>query len=99
MRGMDLKEFLEPMTAEAREQFASRCVTSWGHLRNVIYGYRSCSPSLAVRIERESGKAIRCWTLRPDDWHLHWPHLVGTPGSPRQPRAAVQSRGGFAKAA
>ena len=40
-----------------------------GHLRNVSYGYRTCAESLAIAIERESRRKVRCERLRPDvDW-------------------------------
>lgn len=79
---MDLKSFLAPMDAEQREQFASRCSTSKGHLQNVMYGVRPCATDLAVSIERESGHAVRRWELRPEDWYRHWPELIGTNGAP-----------------
>jgi DNA-binding transcriptional regulator YdaS (Cro superfamily) len=27
--------------------------------------------------------SVRLWHLLPDDWHEHWPHLIGTPGAPK----------------
>ena len=35
-------------------------------------------------IERVTG--VRRWYLRPDDWHLIWPELIGRPGAPRAPK-------------
>lgn len=40
------------------------------------------SPAECVRIERESGYELRRWHLRPADWHLIWPELVGIEGAP-----------------
>lgn len=34
-------------------------------------------------IERATGGAVRRWDLRPADWHLIWPELVGTEGAPQ----------------
>jgi DNA-binding transcriptional regulator YdaS (Cro superfamily) len=31
------------------------------------------------------GGAIALWHLRPDDWHLIWPELVGAQGAPDVP--------------
>ena len=59
-----------------RAAFAIRCDTSLGHLTNVAYGYKPCSPELAVSIERESGGAVKRQELRPDDWTRIWPELV-----------------------
>lgn len=78
---MDLKTFLSPMGAEAREDFARRCATTKGHLQNVMYGLKTCATDLAVRIERESSLQVRRWDLRAD-WADHWPELIGLPGAP-----------------
>lgn len=68
---MDLKSYLESLSTEEREKFAERCGTTAGHLRNVSYGYRNCAESLAINVERESGRKVRCETLRPDvDWQF-----------------------------
>lgn len=40
------------------------------------------SPELCVRMEVESARSLRRWDLRPDDWHLIWPELIGTDGAP-----------------
>jgi DNA-binding transcriptional regulator YdaS (Cro superfamily) len=66
-----LKTYLETLSVAEREEFAKRCGTTAGHLRNVSYGYRSCAESLAIAIERESGGSVRCENLRPDvDWQF-----------------------------
>jgi len=75
MLDMDLKTYLKPLDAEAREQFASQCETGVGHLQNVMYGVRPCSPALAVLIERHSGGQVTRRELRPDDWLAIWPEL------------------------
>jgi DNA-binding transcriptional regulator YdaS (Cro superfamily) len=68
---MELKIYLESMTLVEREAFAVKCGSSAGHLRNVSYGYRTCAESLAIAIERESKRKVRCETLRPDvDWQF-----------------------------
>lgn len=72
---MDLKTFLESLTMKEREDFATRCNSSAGHLKNVSYGYRSCAESLAISIEKESGGKVRCETLRPD---VDWQYLRNT---------------------
>lgn len=36
-----------------------------------------CAP-----IEQATDRAVRRWDLRPDDWHIHWPELIGTEGAP-----------------
>jgi DNA-binding transcriptional regulator YdaS (Cro superfamily) len=66
---MDLKTYLETMSLAQRVAFAARCGTTAGHLRNISYGYKPCGESLAINIERESGREVTCEQLRPDvDW-------------------------------
>lgn len=82
---MDFKTFYSPLSTEDREKFAKRCETTRGHLQNVMYGQRPCATDLAVSIERETGMVCRRWELRPDDWHKHWPELIGVEGAPPVP--------------
>ncbi len=79
---MDLKTYLSELSTGQRDAFAAKCKTSRGHLQNVMYGFKTCATDLAVSIERESGKAVRRWELR-DDWHRHWPELIGAKGAPK----------------
>jgi DNA-binding transcriptional regulator YdaS (Cro superfamily) len=80
---MDLKTYLKALPEEdSRDAFASRVGTTAGHLNNVAYGYKTCAPALAVAVERESGMQVRRWDLRPKDWHLIWPELIGAEGAP-----------------
>jgi DNA-binding transcriptional regulator YdaS (Cro superfamily) len=41
--------------------------------------------AMGAHIERVAG--IKRWELRPSDWHLIWPELVGTDGAPPVPAA------------
>lgn len=77
---MDLKAFLSPLSADAREEFAAKCGTSRGHLQNVMYGIRPCAPELAVLIEKHSACAVTRKDLR-DDWQAIWPELADAPRS------------------
>ena len=49
---------------------------------------RQPSPELCVQIERETGGAVARPDLRPDDWHLIWPELIGGAGTPVAREAA-----------
>ena len=60
---------------QARIEFAAKCRTTYGHLRNVAYGQKPCAESLCINIERESGGAVPCESLRPD---VDWAYLRGT---------------------
>jgi hypothetical protein len=86
---MDLKSYVKTLPGDgAREDFALRCGTTFGHMKNVMYGYKPCATDLAVRIERESGRAVTRPELRPD-WADHWPELIGMQAAPVMPTAAA----------
>ena len=38
-----------------------------------------------IPIELATAGAVRRWDLRPDDWHVIWPELVGLEGAPGVP--------------
>jgi DNA-binding transcriptional regulator YdaS (Cro superfamily) len=77
---MDIKTYLKSLPSEDdRADFASRCATTLGHLKNVMYGFRPCATDLAVLIERESAGQVTRRELRPD-WAAHWPELIGDRG-------------------
>lgn len=40
---------------------------------------------LGAAIERATNGRLPRWCLRPDDWHLIWPELIGAPGAPPAP--------------
>jgi DNA-binding transcriptional regulator YdaS (Cro superfamily) len=73
---MSLKTYLSALSKDDRDAFAARCKTTAGHLRNVMYGYKPCSPELASRVEAESKGAALRKELRPDDWRDIWPELA-----------------------
>lgn len=71
---MELKTFLQTIPLTERDTFARRCGTSFRHLQNVAYG-KTCGESLAINIERESGREVTCEELRPD---VDWAAIRGT---------------------
>jgi DNA-binding transcriptional regulator YdaS (Cro superfamily) len=70
---MDLRTYLNGLDGPAREAFAIAAGTTLGHLKNVAYGQRIASASLAMQIELASAGAVTRQVLRPTDWHLIWP--------------------------
>lgn len=65
----EFRQFWLSLSVAERPDFASRCETTAGHLRNIAYGSKPCAEKLAIAIERESGGVVRCESLRPDvDW-------------------------------
>ena len=73
---MDLKTYLSARDTAAREALAAECGTTLGHLTNVSYLYKPCSPILAARIERATNGAVTRQELRPEDWRDIWPELT-----------------------
>jgi hypothetical protein len=64
-----LLDYLKSLPRERREPFAAGCRTTFAYLRQIAYGNRVCRESMAIHIERESGRVVRCEDLRPDiDW-------------------------------
>lgn len=74
---MKLIDHLKSMSRRERAEFADRCRTTLGHINNVAYGYKPCSPELAVSVEQESGGSVTRQELRPTDWRRIWPELIG----------------------
>lgn len=77
---MELRAFLASLPDDAaRRAFAVDCGTSLGHLRNAISNPRKrLAPAVCVQIEQRSARQVRRQTLRPADWHLIWPELMGS---------------------
>lgn len=73
---MELKTYLNTLAIPERHKFAESVNTTLGQLQNVAYGYRTCSPELAVSIEQATGGAVTRQELRPNDWMRIWPELV-----------------------
>lgn len=70
-----LKDYLCKFTRIERGRIAVKCGTTLGHLTNIANGYKPCSPSLALALERESSGAVTRQDLRPNDYWLIWPDL------------------------
>ena len=87
----ELKAFLKSLgSQDARIQFAARCGTSLGHLRNCISDKsKRIAAATCVAIEAESGKRVMRWHLRRDDWHLIWPELRARRNAPAIATAPV----------
>lgn len=55
----------------------------WAHGRRPVPVARA--PSIELATERQ----VMRWDLRPDDWHLLWPELIGQEGAPAVPQPAA----------
>lgn len=75
---------------EDRKRIALELSLNEATLYQALTG-RGCGyqPARCVEIERDSGGELRRWDLRPRDWHLIWPELIGTDGAPEPDKAAL----------
>jgi DNA-binding transcriptional regulator YdaS (Cro superfamily) len=73
------------LTPDERKRIAEKVKVHATSLLQAMKGERNFSIAECVRIERESDYAVRRWDLRPKDWHLNWPELVGKKGAPPVP--------------
>ena len=73
---MQFKNFFKNLTIEERIAFAVRVKSTKGHLQNVAYGYRPCSPALASAIELDTNGVVTRPEMIPDDWRQIWPELA-----------------------
>lgn len=65
----DFKTYFMGLSVAERDDFAARCKTSRQHLTNIAYAVdpkKKPGEGLCIAIERESGGAVRCETLRQD---------------------------------
>jgi len=61
--------YFKDLPKPEREAFATQVGTSVAYLWQIIYGQRRCSESMAIEIEKASGRAVRVEDVRPDvDW-------------------------------
>lgn len=62
-----LKKYVGGLRDDAeREDFAALCGTTFGHLRQIYYGNRTCDAGLAIEIEKNTNQAVMCEELRAD---------------------------------
>lgn len=76
---MQFKNHFRGLSISERLAFAVRVKSTKGHLQNIAYGYRPCSPVLAVAIEFETKGEVTRQELLPNDWKQLWPELVQAP--------------------
>lgn len=66
MQISELKDFLLSMKVADRVEFAKKCGTSYGQLKQIYQGARKCNPSLAIEIDKNSGGKVKCDVLSPN---------------------------------
>lgn len=84
----NLSAFISELPRGGVSAFAGRLKVSRVYLSQLACRQRGREPSpeLCVLIERESGRKVRRWALRPSDWHRIWPELIGADGAPPVPQ-------------
>lgn len=70
-----LLTYLNGLSMERREQFASGCGTTVGYLRKACSANQRLGADLCISIERESAGVVKCEVLRPD---VDWAYLRAT---------------------
>lgn len=72
----ELKKYINGLSKQEAENFATRCGTTIGYLRRAISGGVLLGEKLCSSIEVESGEVVTRKHLRPNDWHLIWLELA-----------------------
>ena len=70
-----LRTYLNGRPVADQHDFASRCGTTLGYLRNAMSSGKKLGESLCIAIERESAGLVKCEAIRPD---VDWAFLRGT---------------------
>lgn len=85
---MNLHDYLNSPGAMAITALSGAIgIKNVAQLRQWQHGYagRIPGPENCVAMEQVTNGAIRRWDLRPNDWHLIWPELIGVAGAPAVP--------------
>ena len=80
---MKLRTYIKRFSPQQRAAFALEVGTTLNHLNNVQYEQRTASAALTRQIALQTKREVAEWDLRPADWHLIWPELVGAEGAPQ----------------
>lgn len=89
MRRMKLSEYV----GAARGR-VSALAASLGVSGSMVTQWAAGKPVSAERcaeIERVTDRCVMRWDLRPTDWHLVWPELVGIEGAPVVPDETLRA--------
>ncbi|HIE3934819.1 TPA: transcriptional regulator [Pseudomonas aeruginosa] len=75
---MDLIDYIKRLDAAELSDLATRCETSSGQIKQVAYGHRRASATLAINLDRETDGKVTCEKLRPD---IDWGYLRSNPST------------------
>jgi len=85
---MNLQTFLRKERGRTQKlaaglRVSASLVTQWA-------GGKAVSAERCPLIEVATCLEVRRWDLRPDDWHLIWPELIGAEGAPAVPSTELE---------
>jgi DNA-binding transcriptional regulator YdaS (Cro superfamily) len=60
----------------ASDEVVERTGTTRGYLKQIAYGNKQASASVASSLERETLGLLTRQSLRPNDWTVIWPELA-----------------------
>ncbi|KAA8702434.1 MULTISPECIES: hypothetical protein [Pseudomonas] len=60
----------------ASDEVVERTGTTRGYLKQIAYGNKQASASVASSLERETCGLLTRKSLRPNDWTVIWPELA-----------------------
>lgn len=94
---MDLYDFIKPLTDVELARLATQCRTTplylWKLARLIRRNGTSPMNALtACLIETHSNQKVKRWESIPDEWHVIWPELIGSPGAPCIPKMTASFR-------
>ena len=70
-----LLKYLNSLETSEQKEFADRCNTSVGYLRNAVSSNKLLGAELCVLIEQESAGVVIRQELCPNCWKERWPEL------------------------
>lgn len=82
MRLMQLREYLDTRGRGCAAALARTLGVNPVMVSQWAAGLKLPGPERCPAIEAFTGSMVPRWELRPDDWHLIWPELIGAPGAP-----------------
>lgn len=84
----------QQITPAERKRLADKAGVNEQTLYQSLTGRGGFKPAECVRIERDLENELRRWDLRPNDWYLIWPELIGAKGAPQTPSDSIRHPAG-----
>lgn len=84
------------LNPDQRRELAQRCEIAPDYLYQILTRRKVASPRLCVRLEVESGGAVKRQDLYPDTWPAIWPELAEISKQKTAPALDGQALGAMA---